>query len=925
MNELFLTNYSKISFLNKIKESLSKCNSFMFSVSFIKKAGLVMLEREIEEALDRGVSGRIITSTYQNFTDVMSLETFNSWKIKYKNFDCHLDFGSFGDNGFHSKGYIFEYDNNIEIIVGSSNITRYALLKNIEWNTSVITNKEDKYKLDVYGEYGYLWNNTLEISPQIIKEYRLLLDYAIEKWDMDYVNPNEDIVKPNYMQRRALKELRRYRDVGVKRALIISATGSGKTYLAAFDARNFDAKRVLYVVHRDSILNDAKNTFMKVFGAEKSYGMYTGKAKDLECDFIFASSNMLSRHIDEFDAKEFDYICYDEVHHIVADCGQKIFKHFNPEFLLGLTATPERMDNKDVYGLFDENVPFELRLRDAITNDLVVPFHYYGIRTKLADYSSQDRMKVAKEISRVENVEFISGEIEKYRKENEKLKAIAFCSNIAHCKLMAEELEEQGYNTVALTGANDLGQRIKAFKDLQDETNPLEIICAVDILNEGVDIPAINMVLFLRPTESSTIFLQQLGRGLRKYENKEYVTVLDFIGNNYSRSVQIALALGTLGKTTYTEKSYLKELVRTNFESLSIPGVQINIDELSKEEIVAYLEKENFNSSRFLKKDYENFKKYLQTETYPSHMDYLDSEIAPNILRFLKSKIGGKKNKSYYKFLKNIEEESIPLFNDKEIEVIDKIEDMLPLVREDEYLILKYILENNKVDLEEIEKYSKRVTRESLKIAIDNLSKQEIILSNKINLDQLSDDMKDYLEDTLNYGINRFDYEFGDFEGEYKLYGNYYKEQVPLLLNKPIMSMQLKGTYFFDDVTYVFVGLKKDKSKEERTNYKDKFISSKIFQWESENNTTFENRVGKAIQNTKKIHLFIRKMDDEDGITLPFTYFGTGHYENIRASQVVNKSNGEVYPTLMTDIVLDNEVPEEYYLDFNIPEDNNQN
>jgi hypothetical protein len=236
-------------------------------------------------------------------------------------------------------------------------------------------------------------------------------------------------------------------------------------------------------------------------------------------------------------------------------------------------------------------------------------------------------------------------------------------------------------------------------------------------------------------------------------------------------------------------------------------------------------------------------------------------------------------------------------------------------------LILKYLLDNNTIDIAEIEKYSKRVTKESLKISLDNLIKQDIISSSRINLDQMSEDLKEYLEDTLNYGINRFDYEFGDFEGEYKLYGNYYKEQVPLLLNKPIMSMQLKGTYFFDDATYVFVGLKKDKSKEERTNYKDKFISSKVFQWESENNTTFGNRVGKAIQNTKKIHLFIRKMDDEDGITLPFTYFGTGHYENIRASQVVNKSNGEVYPTLMTDIVLDNEVPEEYYLDFNIPED----
>ena len=210
-----------------------------------------MIEREIENALDRGVKGKIITSTYQNFTDIPSLEKFIEWQNKYDDFECHLDFENFNESGFHCKGYIFEYENSYELIVGSTNITRFALLKNIEWNVSLF-NKETFYSYDVsLKEYNYLWDKTLPLELKLIEMYKLRLDYALEKWDMDYINPNSLSVNPNFMQRKALKELRRYRDTGVEKALIISATGSGKTYLAAFDARNFNARRLLYVVHKE--------------------------------------------------------------------------------------------------------------------------------------------------------------------------------------------------------------------------------------------------------------------------------------------------------------------------------------------------------------------------------------------------------------------------------------------------------------------------------------------------------------------------------------------------------------------------------------------------------------------------------------------------------------------------------------------------
>ena len=911
MKDEFLSNINT-SFLNKIKDNLKKCNAFSFSVSFIKKAGLVLLQREIKEALERGVKGRIITSTYQNFTDIGSLEQFYAWQKEYDNFECHLDYECFGDNGFHTKGYLFEYDDSIEFIVGSSNITRFALLKNFEWNVSLVSKDNLNSYNDALIEFELIWDKTLELDSKIIEKYRLQLDYAIEKWDMDYVNAMDAKINPNSMQRKALRELRRYRDTGVKKALIISATGSGKTYLAAFDSRNFGAKRLLYIVHRESILKDAKESFIKVFGAERTYGFYTGNENSLEADFIFATSNMLGKHLDSFKKDEFDYIIYDEVHHVVAKTGKKIFEYFEPEFILGLTATPERMDNQDIFTLFDQNVPFELRLRDAINNDLVVPFHYYGIRDQLVDYSSKDKMTIAKNIAEQNNIEFIKSQIEKYRKPGEKLKCIAFCTNIQSCKLMAEELYEEGYHTISLTGINDTGVRIKAFKDLQDDNNLLEIICTVDILNEGVDIPQVNMVLFLRPTESQTVFIQQLGRGLRKYPGKDYITVLDFIGNNYDRAVQIAMALGTLGKTTYMEKAYLKEMIRTNFKSLDIPQVKIEIDDLSKEEIINFIDRTNFNSRVFLEKDYRNFKSYINNGSYPTHMDFLNSDVSPDLIRIIKSTFSGSKNKSYYNFLKKIDEDTIPMFDDIQIVFINNMEDLLPLARLDEYLIIEQAIKEHTIDLKRIEGINEHITDKSLENAYNNLKSLGIVENSDIDITSIDEgEFNHYLLDTLNYGIVRYNREFGEYKGLFKLYRNYYKEQASrIMLKNGILQ---KGTYYEDDIAYIFAGIKK--GEEGRLNYKDKFINDKIFQWESIANVSESEK--EHLRNSKKVHLFIRKMENEDTVTLPYTYFGLGTFTNERDSYT--EEDGRRHSTLLYDIVLDNKVPEEYHIDFEIP------
>ena len=437
MSNQFLTNYTKITFLEKIKDNLRHCKSFDFSVSFIKKAGLVLLLKDIEAAVERGCKGRIITSTYQNFTDIESLKSFYILMGRYPNFQCHLDYDNFHDAGYatigyHSKGYLFEFENHRELIVGSSNITRYALLKNIEWDVAV----SDDFEIGVYDEakreFDERWNTTECLNIELINKYATKLNFVIERWDMDY-DLSSSKIKPNYMQKKALKELNRYRAMGVNRALTIASAGSGKTYLAAFDALNFNPKKLLYIVHEGSILKKSMETFQEIFGKNVTYGIYSGTSKEFDADFVFATNIIMSNTLELFSKNEFDYIIIDECHHATAETYKKIIRYFEPEFLLGLTATPERLDNQDVFELFDHNVPYELRLRDAIENDLVVPFKYYGIRDKLIDYglSNNEERKMIAQMAKEDHCDFIADQIEKHRPQG-KLKALAFCRNVTH-------------------------------------------------------------------------------------------------------------------------------------------------------------------------------------------------------------------------------------------------------------------------------------------------------------------------------------------------------------------------------------------------------------------------------------------------------------------------------------------------------------
>ena len=927
MNNLFLTNYTDQTFLDRIKDNLRRCTSFMFSVSFIKKAGLVLLIKDIDAALARGASGKLITSTYQNFTDVESLKSFYILMEKYDNFECHLDFNSFHDDGYmtigyHSKGYYFEFVDRAELIVGSSNITRYALLKNIEWDLVVSDDKDADIFGQMLGEFRHKWDNTFTLDNDLITKYVKKLNFAIERWDMDYDRSSEN-VNPNYMQRKAMKELNRYRAMGIHKALIIAAAGSGKTYLAAFDARNFNPDRLLYIVHEGSILQKSLETFQEVFGSSKTYGVYNAEHTDLEADFLFAGNIKLSQSLELFSQDEFDYIILDECHHATRDTYRKIIDYFKPEFLIGLTATPERMDNEDVFELFEKNVPFELRLRDAIINDLVVPFHYYGIRDSLVNYglSAKEERKMIAQLASEEHCEFIKEQIEAHRGSG-KLKALVFCKNITHARMMSEELGEY-YHTAYLTGKNSIGERIRAYNDLQSDTADLEILCTVDILNEGVDIPGCNMVIFLRPTESSTVFIQQLGRGLRKYEGKSYVTVLDFIGNSYKRSVQIAFAMGSLSENFVLEKKLMQSLVRDNFSALGLGqyGVDIHFDKESQKEIIEYIDRENFNSLTYLKQDYYNFKKYIGAEYAPKHMDYLNNDCAPDIMRFLQARIGGTKTGCYYAFLQGVDEEGLPSFSEDQISIIKYLSSLLPLVRPDEYIICKLLLEK--------ETSSDSDVRACLYGAVPGCTEDQIAHTLRFMLKKgglalnddvyslnasMDDQLREYISDLVSYGLTQYEITYKNSE-KFLLWHSYRMDQVQLKMLKDPDHNQ-KGTYFYGDEAIVFASLKKEASIEERLAYKDKFLAPDMFQWECENNIS--NRDLQALRLCKYVHLFIRKTKDEHGITQPFIYVGEGQFSNERKQEKLDSKTGKNNVTYLYDIPMKTELPDYLRYDFGI-------
>ena len=915
----FYSNHTPVSFLSRIKDNLSRCVSFAFSVSFIKQSGLTLLLPSIEAALRRGAKGKIITSTYQNFTDIPSLRTFCDLKRRYPSqFDAHLDYDSFLDGGFHCKGYFFEYENGqCELLIGSSNLTSFALLKNIEWDLSATSTSSEAYLQEAKREFAFLFEKSSPLDEPLIEKYSRHLENALVHWDMDF-SLLEKGIKPNGMQVLALKEIRRSRQLGKKRALVIAATGSGKTYLAAFDAKDCLAKRLLFLAHKDMIIVAAKDSFRTVFGPGRTYGLYNGDIQEKEKDFVFASVSMVARHLDEFDPDGFDYIVIDEVHHAAAPTYRSIIDYFRPSFLLGLTATPDRMDGQDVYSLFDDNIPYDLSLREAIENGLIVGFRYFGISDPYLDYGSDSLPALSAQMLCEDNLGFIVEQIEGHHPKG-KLMALAFCPNVSLAEQLASRFSGYGFGTAAVSGKDDTLRRMDLFSRLQQDDDPLEIVFCVDILNEGIDVPRVNMVLFLRPTESSTIFIQQLGRGLRKAPGKDSVTVLDFIGNSYRRSAFIGMALGELTPGGAVDKLYLKELVQTDFASLQLP-VEIHFDELAKEEILSSIEQTNFYHIRFLKADFASLKAFLKlgSKEYPSQCDFLSADLCTDLLRYIV-----KYDYSYFEFLTAVGQADLPYFTPAQRDFLKRLGFFLPLVRPYEFLMLKALLEGER-DLAGLEEsarfpgFEKESFNHALKALLPKQGGGMEIGQGLIEeaggrfrlAVEISDSFHLFLADELEYGLRRYERDYGYDESRLHFLGRYKTSQVFLATNNHTHFF-MSGVNYVNGELVLIINLNKDQVEKEHLRYSDRFLSASCLQWESATGTTLSNQKGRRLIAAGHAHLFVRKIKKENGVDMSFLYVGQGKLTNPRVSP--NQSR-----TLLFDILLERPIPSYYFEELEI-------
>ena len=523
---------------NQIQLAIEEAQEIDIIVSFVMVSGVRMIIDDLKRALDRGVKIRILTGNYLGITQPWAL-----YLIKEELGDrVELKFYNDARRSFHAKSYIFSYQNDGDVFVGSSNISRSALTSGIEWNYRV-NMRQDRESYKAFREtFNDLFeHHSLFITDDILAEYsKTWRKPFAHRYMYQYDEKSSQIesVKPRDVQIEALYALKKCRSEGKRKALIFAAPGIGKTYLAAFDAKAFGAKKVLFVVHREEILMQAKKSFEKVFNSNDT-GIFKAEERNLDARMIFASVSTLAKeeNLCSFDREAFDYMIVDEFHHAASDQYLKILEYFKPHFMLGLTATPDRMDGKNVYELCDNNIAYKINLKDAINRGILSPFRYYGICDVTVDYSmvkeENNRYNVEdlteKYISNASRYDLIYKHYKKYHSQ----RTIGFCVSRKHAEAMAKEFNDRDIASAAVYSGNGEGayqvERSTALERFKQ--GAYKILFVVDMFNEGVDVPDIDMVMFLRPTESSIVFLQQLGRGLRKSAHKDFLTVLDFIGN----------------------------------------------------------------------------------------------------------------------------------------------------------------------------------------------------------------------------------------------------------------------------------------------------------------------------------------------------------------------------------------------------------
>lgn len=911
--------------LSSIEDELLACDRFQISVAFITMSGITPLLQTLKELEKKQIQGEILTTNYLNFSEPRALEKLNGLSnITLKMYDVEA-----ADKGFHTKGYIFKKNEIYRIIIGSSNITSAALTSNREWNTRLISTEQGEMAKGILSEFQELWNSKYALSfdefYENYKERYKIIQHQREIAKQEEITSIEKYkLQPNSMQVGFITNLKKILAAGEDRALLISATGTGKTYASAFAMRELGFEKVLFLVHRGQLARQTKKSYEKVFAKSVSMGLVGAGYHEYDADYVFATVQTLNRdeHLLQYAKDAFDCIILDEAHHVPAGTYQKVMKHFTPKLWLGMTATPDKRDDnvegRNVYELFNYQIAYEIRLQQAMEENLLCPFHYFGITDLVLIGDDADVGLDFSMLTSEERVKHIIEQADYYGYSGEKVKGLIFCRSIKETEELSSKFNQMVnpatghlFRTIALNGSASEQERQIAFERLAmneeeaTETNqPLDYIFSVEILNEGVDIVEVNQVIMLRPTQSPIVFIQQLGRGLRKANGKEYVVILDFIGN-YHNNFIIPIALS--GDRTYNKdniRRYIMEGGRV------IPGAStVHFDEISRKRIFASIDNANFSDIRLIKDNYTNLKNKLGR--IPKLQDF-DEHGEMDVIRIFDNNSLG----SYYKFLVKYEKEyKVRLSSDEEkvIEFVSKklangkrIQELQLLKR-----ILSYAHGLSRIGLftglsEDMKAYGKEISADQQKNIVNVMTNEFPAGSGKKTYTQCvfiekegtdykptrtitemlaNDDFYYMLKELVDFGISRYerDYRQSYEQTDLVLYQKYTYEDVCRLLNWEQNEVPLNiGGYKFDKKTKtfpVFINYDKAEDISDSTKYEDHFvpgfrdrliaISKSGRSLQSEDVQNFLKAKERGIQ----VELFVRKNKD-DKISKEFYYLG---------------------------------------------------
>ncbi|MWW24056.1 DUF3427 domain-containing protein [Algibacter lectus] len=924
--------------LSTIIKELENCESFFISVAFVTTSGVATLINTLKTLEEKGVKGKILVSQYLNFTQPEALKRLSQFS--------NIELKIITKENSHSKGYIFKHSEYYNLIIGSSNLTSSALSTNKEWNMKVSARNSSSIVDKVINEFqddfkiGEIVNETYIEKYEEIYKKQFLVHKKTEEELSEKLNVE---IAPNSMQIEALGNLENLRKDENNKALIISATGTGKTYLAAFDAKAFNPKKLLFVVHRLNIAKKAMETFTTIFGKSKTMGLYSGNQRELDKDFVFSTVQTISKsnHLEQFDKDFFDYIIIDESHRSGADSYIRLIEYFNPSFLLGMTATPDRTDAKDIYSLFDHNIAYEIRLNKAMEENMLIPFHYYGVTDLSVNDEILENESDFRLLTADERVNKIISKIEFYGSDNGITRGLIFCSKKNEAKELSEKFNQRGYKTVALTGDSSEDDRTKAIELLESEdlSIKLDYIFTVDIFNEGIDIPKINQVIMIRPTQSAIIFIQQLGRGLRKTNNKYYLTIIDFIGN-YKNNYLIPIAL--YGDTSFN-KDKIRKLISEG--STMIPGEStINFDEITKERIYASIDSAKMKLLADLKIDYNNLKSRIGR--IPMMMDFVINDSRDPYLYVNHSK-------SYFNFLSKTEKDFGSTLSEIQIKLLELFsKEINNSKRVEESIILKETIASGVYNVKTLkteirDKYNYNISEATINSCVSNINFEFIrekkdgklvsvkdiynlnILKLENNIFSLKNEFKTllndsnfkyFLLDTIEYSIYNFNKNFdtNKWNNGFHLYRKYSRKDVFRILNfseNPV-AQNVGGYLVSPDNKYcpIFVNYHKEEDISESTKYEDEFVNQKEFDWMSKSNRKTESKDVQSILGNNgaiRLPLFIKKNNDEG---TDFYFMGDIKPQKKSVEQTeMNSDSGKKVSVVKIRFDLENPVPDSMY------------